>query len=360
MSIRDLPRPELAPVKIGAKEEIQGMSPRRAVHLVLAAALLASPFISPAVAEVKEVRIAKQYGIGYLPLMIMEHDKLLEKHVKAEGLSDTTVSWATFTGSAAMNDALLSGNLDFAAVGPPGIALLWSKTKGTPQEVKGLTSLTSMALFLNTRDPNVKSIKDLTGKNKIGLPAAKVSTMAIVLQMAVEKEYGPSNYDKLDYLTITRAHPDAMVALLSGKGEIDTHFTWPPFQFRELRTPGIHTILNSFEVTGGPATTVGMATPGRFRNANPKTTKAFIAALSEANEIIRKNPKHAAEVYLKVAKDSDTVENIIAMLEPDQFTITPTKMMLFAEFMHKVGTLKSKPDSWKDLFYPEIHHLPGS
>jgi NitT/TauT family transport system substrate-binding protein len=336
------------------------MSLRTAIHLLLASALLLPSSLAKAQTEASEVRIAKQYGIGYLPLMIMEHDKLLEKHIKAAGLPDATVTWATFTGSAAMNDALLSGGLDFAAVGPPGIALLWSKTKGTPQEVKGITSLTSMALFLNSRDPDVKSVKDLSAKNKIALPAAKVSTMAIVLQMAVEKEFGPGSYDKLDYLTITRAHPDAMVALLSGKGEIDTHFTWPPFQYRELKAPGIRTILNSLDVTGGPATTVGMAMPARFRTANPKTTKAFIAALEEANDIIRKQPKYAAEVYINVAKDRDTVENIVAMLEPEQFTITPTKMMLFAEFMHKVGTIKSKPESWKDMFYPEVHHLPGS
>jgi len=333
---------------------------RFAVYFALASGLLGSPMTANAQGEAKEVRIAKQYGIGYLPLMMMEHDKLLEKHVKAAGQTDVTVTWATFTGSAAMNDALLSGGLDFAAVGPPGIALLWSKTNGTPQEVKGLTSLTSMALFLNTRDPNVKSVKDLSTKNKIALPAVKVSTMALVLQMAVEKEFGPGTFDKLDHLTITRAHPDAMVALLSGKGEIDTHFTWPPFQYRELNTPGIRTILNSFEVTQGPATTVGIATPARFRNANPKTTKAFIAALEEANDIIKKRPAYAAEVYLKVAKDNDSVENIVKMLEPDQFTITPQRMMLFAEFMHKAGTLKVKPESWKDLFFPEVHHLPGS
>ncbi len=336
------------------------MSLRLAVYLVLAGLFFSSPTVANAQAEAKEIRIAKQYGIGYLPLMIMEHDKLLEKHVKVAGLSDASVTWATFTGSAAMNDALLSGGLDFAAVGPPGIALLWSKTNGTPQEVKGLTSLTSMALFLNSRDPNVKSIKDLSAKNKIALPAVKVSTMAVVLQMAVEKEFGPGTFDKLDYLTITRAHPDAMVSLLSGKGEIDTHFTWPPFQYRELKSPEVHTILNSVDVMGGLATTVGIATPARFRNANPKTTKAFIAALEEANDIIKKRPADAAEVYIKVAKDNDSVENIVKMLEPDQFTITPQKMMPFAEFMHKAGTIKVMPASWKDLFYPEVHHLPGS
>jgi NitT/TauT family transport system substrate-binding protein len=87
---------------------------------------------------------------------------------------------------------------------------------------------------------------------------------------------------------------------------------------------------------------------------------AFIAAMNEANEMIRKSPKQAAEIYLKVAGDRDTVENIREMLNPDQFTPTPQKMMLFAEFLHKVGTVKEKPSSWKDMFYVEAHSLPGT
>ncbi len=32
----------------------------------------------------------------------------------------------------------------------------------------------------------------------------------------------------------------------------------------------------------------------------------------------------------------------------------------YAEFMHKVGTIKEAPASWKDLFFPEIHDKAGS
>lgn len=338
------------------------MALRVAVYVLLAGAFLAGAATAKAQTEAGEVRIAKQYGIGYLPLMIIEHERLLEKHAKAAGLSDISVKWATFTGAGAMNDALLSGGLDLAAIGPPAIVLLWARTKGSPQEIKGVCSLTSMPLFLNTRDPNVTSIADLSAKNKIAIPAVKISTMAVVLQMASEKAFGAGNHDKLDHLTITRAHPDAMAALLSGQGEIDSHFTWPPFQYRELRTPGIRTILNSYDITAGPATTVAVAVaaPARFRNANPRTTKAFIAAMDEANAIIRSDARRAAEIYLKIAADRDSVESIVAMLNPGQFTTTPQRMMLFAEFLNKVGAVKEKPATWQDLFFPDAHNLPGT
>ena len=41
-------------------------------------------------------------------------------------------------------------------------------------------------------------------------------------------------------------------------------------------------------------------------------------------------------------------------------TMTPENTMKLAEFMLKVGTLKNKEGSWKDLFFPEVHNLPGS
>jgi NitT/TauT family transport system substrate-binding protein len=34
--------------------------------------------------------------------------------------------------------------------------------------------------------------------------------------------------------------------------------------------------------------------------------------------------------------------------------------MKYASFMAEVGSIKAKPESWKDLFFPEIHALPGS
>ena len=49
-----------------------------------------------AFAELKEVRIAKQYGISYLPLMLMEADQLFEKKAKEAGLDAIKVEWSTF------------------------------------------------------------------------------------------------------------------------------------------------------------------------------------------------------------------------------------------------------------------------
>jgi NitT/TauT family transport system substrate-binding protein len=34
--------------------------------------------------------------------------------------------------------------------------------------------------------------------------------------------------------------------------------------------------------------------------------------------------------------------------------------MTFVKFMHKVGRIKKKPASWKDLFFADAHGLNGS
>jgi NitT/TauT family transport system substrate-binding protein len=34
--------------------------------------------------------------------------------------------------------------------------------------------------------------------------------------------------------------------------------------------------------------------------------------------------------------------------------------MKFAEAMYRGGTIKNKPASWKDYFFPEVYNLKGS
>lgn len=325
----------------------------------VAMAISASAYMPQAYAEAKEIRIAKQYGIGYLPLAIMEHDHLVEKHAKAAGIEKLDVTWASFAGANVMNDALLSNSLDFAAVGTTSLPIMWSKTEGSRQEVKGACAIVSSPLFLNTRNPDVKSIRDLTDRDKIALPAVKVSIQAMILQMAAAQAFGEAQVNKLDRLTISRSHPDAMAALLSGTGEINGHFTWAPFQYRELKNPAVHTILNSFDVLGGSATTVVMLTTKRFHDENPKLYRAFLGAVAEATEIINNDKRHAAQVYLDTTKDKDTVENIVKMLGDPQvkYTTMPENISRFTDFMHRMGTIKKVPASWQDMFFPEVFSM---
>ena len=72
--------------------------------------------------------------------------------------------------------------------------------------------------------------------------------------------------------------------------------------------------------------------------------------------------KAAAEAYLRISKDKATAAEILAMLNDPNiiFTTTPQNVMKYVDFMYKVGSIKVKADSWKDLFFPNIHGAPGS
>jgi NitT/TauT family transport system substrate-binding protein len=312
-------------------------------------------------AELSEVTIAKQYGVSYLPFMVMERDKLLEKHARAAGLGEMTVNWRTFAGGSVMNDALISGNLQFASAGVPPFATLWEKTRGK-LNVKGVCAMSSLPSYLNTRNPQVKSIKDLSDADRIALPAVKVSNQAIYLQMATAKAFGIENYNKFDKLTVTMSFVDGMAALLSGTSEITTHFVSPPYAQQQLAKPGIRNILNSYEVMGGPATLIVVYTTEKVQKANPKTYAAFVAAFEEAVNAINRDKPAAAAFYVKETKSKDSADSVEKILnDPEvEFTMTPKSITTYTDFMAKVGSLKVKPASWKEMFFPNAHGLPGS
>jgi NitT/TauT family transport system substrate-binding protein len=238
---------------------------------------------------------------------------------------------------------------------------LWDKTKNNVQ-VKGVSAMTTYPLYLNVRNPNIKSIKDFTDQDKIVVPSIKVSTQAIMLQMAAAKAFGDANYGKLDPFTIGLSHPDGLVALTNKSGGVDAHFTSSPFHEQEMKLPGVHTLTTNYEILGGPATAVVIAASTKFRNANPKAYQAFYDALAEAIDTINKDKRAAAKVYLEQAKDTkDSVDDIYAMISASdyRYTLTPQKVGATADFMYKIGSIKTKPTSWKDVFFPEVHTLPG-
>src|SRR3954469_3770874 len=101
---------------------------KRLIAVVLAGAL--GPLLAGAAAA-QEVRIARQFSMGYLQFNVMEHEKLLEKHAAALGLKDVKIAWSIFNGPDAMNNALISDSIDIVAGGTPGLVTLWGRTKGT-------------------------------------------------------------------------------------------------------------------------------------------------------------------------------------------------------------------------------------
>jgi NitT/TauT family transport system substrate-binding protein len=327
---------------------------------LLAALAITSLAGTAASAEPRTVRIATQYGISYLPLTIMAEKKLLEAEGKKLGL-DLATDWVRFTGGPPMNEALISGNLDFASGGVGPMVTIWARTQNN-LKVKGVTSLNSMPLWLNTINPNVKTIKDFTEKDRIALPAVRVSMQAVILQMAAEKEFGPGQSHKLDPWTVSLSHPDGLAQMMSGKSEITGHFTSAPFMYTELEDSRVRRVLNSYDVFGGPHTFNVVWATEKLYKGEPKILEAFLAALRVAIKDINDDPAAAAALWVKADKSKLTpaqAEKIIRDKE-NTWTMTPQKVMDVASYMARAKMTPVTPTTWKDLFVENIHSLPGS
>ena len=267
---------------------------RRSLGILFALAAV----LAPLPAQTAEIRLARQFSMGYLQLNVMEQQKLIEKHARVLGVPDVKVSWVTFNGPAAMNEALLSGTIDIATGGTPGLLILWDRTKGTAQEVRAIAALSSQPFLLNTREPRITSLKEVKDSDRIAVPAVKVSIQAIMLQMAVAKTFGAGNFARFDPLTVSMPPPDATLALLSGGGEINMVFSVPPFQHQQLEKSGVTTVLNSYDVMDGPHAFTVAWTSARFREKSPVLYKALLAALEEATDIVNKDKRAAAALWI--------------------------------------------------------------
>lgn len=305
--------------------------------------------------------LGQQFGAFYVPLMAMERLKLVEKHLAAKGLADQKVRWTKLTGPAALTDAMLAGSLHFAAQGVPSLALLWDRTR-TGVGVKGVGNICDGNLWLNTRKPDIKSLKDFTDKDRIAVPSLKVSGAAIYLQMLAEKEWGPGQHARIDHIVVAMSHPDAVAALLNPNHEVGTHFATIPFAGIETKA-GMRTITTAYEIMGGQAGTLAFTTTEKFRRENPRTYEAVAAAFDEGLAWVNADKRQAARLYIEMANERKLTEDEMYALitAPDfDWTKTPNKISATTDFMFRIGLLKTRPASWKDLYMAEVHALPGS
>jgi NitT/TauT family transport system substrate-binding protein len=347
--------------KIGFIKPHEGRNKMRVQRTMLAAAFVLAGMTSTVRAEVSEVLLGQQFGAVYLPAMVMEHEKLVEKHLAAAGMGSVKVTWARLGGPAALNDAIISGNLHFACQGVPSMAVIWDRTRSTIG-VKALGSVANNNIWLNTRNPNIKSLKDFTEKDRIAVPSLKVSTQAIMMHIAAEQTWGRGNHAKLDHIIVALPHPEALAAVTSPNHEINTHFATSPFHENEMKA-GLRTVTTAYEIMGGTMTGLTFTSSEKFRGDNPKVFEAVAKAFDESLDWINSDKRRAARLYIEMTREKRLSEDDLFALfntKDMEYTKTPNNVGRMVDFLYSIGSVKAKPQSWKDLFFPEVHGLPGS
>lgn len=326
-----------------------------------AGALAVSPAMRVFAQQKSEITISRQPGILYMPTHIIEKNALIEKHAARLGVPGVTTKWLNFNSGGAQQDALLSANVDLINTGTGQLLLMWDRTKGG---VKGVTASSAAPLVLVSRDPKIKTLNDFTEGDRIAVPTIRISTQSILMQLAAAKMFGPDQWGKFDPFTVQMGHPDAYIALRNTVHEVKNHFAAPPFHHYALKNvPGAHVVTTSTEIIGGPLSQAQFMTTTKFADANPKIIEAVRAASEEAKTMIEKETKASVEIYKEITNDKTATEDILELLSQPgmmEWNLYPQGTMVFAAHLHRIGSLKTLPASWKDYYLPGIHDLPGS
>lgn len=330
--------------------------------ICLTAAALLSLASAPVCAEVDTVRIAMPYGLGYLPAYVVVDRHLIQQHAAAAGLGDIKVTLRNMASGPVTSDLILANDADIGMGGWGPAFIMWDKTSGA-NKVRGIMPLSGQSIVMLSIDPRIRTLRDFRDGDKIGISAIKVTDQAVTLQMAAVKEWGWDQRFRLDPLTVSVSNPDGMIALLSGQTEVKNHFTIVPFSVLEEESGKVHRVMTSDDyMTPGSSGSV-MYASARFHDPNPKLYAAVAAAFEEAIAFIGQDPKAAAEIYVNhepQKRDLSWVENIIRDPKQITYSSTPRGIKEHADFMYKLGTLKHQPESWKELFWENVHDHDGS
>ncbi len=311
-----------------------------------------------AVAEVSSVVIAFQNGWGYTPVMVMKEKGILEKHVKAAGIT-LNAEFKNLGSPAVIRDTILAGQTHYGVAGVPTLVQMNDKTNG---DIKAIGNTVSLPMYLNTTDETAKTICDLDKQGtKIALPTVKSSVQAVTLQIASKKLCGDAL--KLDKYTVSMTHPDGYAQLLTPNSEIKNHFTSPPFQYAEVEDGKgrVRTLLNSYDALGGPTSFVLFIGSEKFAKENPKVHEAITKAYTEAMEFTHKNRAEAAKIYYNYEKPKEQEADVVKQMSDKlvSFEMAPNHIGTYASFMNEVGSANKKID-WKAMSFPNLHNLNGS
>lgn len=289
--------------------------------------------------QLMKIRVAKQFGLVYAPLMVAEKIDFFSKY----GLK---VEWLTLGSGGAVREAMASNELDAAFMGIPPYLIGWDK--GLPAKIAA--GYCVMPVSLVTYDDNINGLKDIKPEHKIAVPSPG-SIQHILLSMALEKELGDPN--ALDDNLVALPHPDGAQAMLAKK-DVVAHFTTPPYLFEELEQPGYKVILDGFEAFGQDFNFNVALVTNHYHDNNPIGYAAFVQGLNDAMNWVNENKEKTAELLAPEFKIEK--EKLLKYLTAEgvNFTTAPYGLMGFAEFMKEAGYISKVPESLSEIAWENI------
>ena len=288
------------------------------------------------------VTIAYQPGLTDASLIVLKQRGTLEKQ-----FPHTTIQWRVFQSGAAVREAIIANQAQIGYAGVPPFLVGWDH--GVNWRI--LASLSREEAWLVTKNPRLKTLKDFTPADKIGV-AAPDALQAIMLREAAQKQLGNAHALDNNLESITSA--DGVQAVLNG--QLAAHFPTPPYSFQEAAAPGTHVILKSYDITGEASNDV-IGVPQTFYDQYPDFTKQLYQDLIDSTEFVNKHHDQAAQ-YLSQEQGGkpDAVQFQTWLDEPGMFfNTTPAHVLNYATFMKSIGLISKAPHSIKELELPLLN-----
>lgn len=286
--------------------------------------------------DAKTIKIARQFGLAYAPLTIMEEKNLI-------GLENENiqVEWVQLGNTAAIREAILTDELDVGFMGIP--PYLIGLENGMDWQV--FTGLSRAPLGLMTSQSRIEDLKDIKIDDRIALPQPG-SIQHILLAMAAQREIGTS--DAFDNQLVSLKHPDGVQMLTSG-ADINLHFTSPPYIFEEEKR-GMTQVLSGEEAFGGPFTFI----VGTIREQMAQDIDSVLAinnALEKAIKFMEENPDETLNI---LSKAYGIEKEVLMSYIYEEGMVYETEIkgmdtfidfMIDADYIHE--NIKDKPVIWE-------------
>lgn len=272
----------------------------RFASIVLIAALITLTGCQAVASESSEsnqqsaLKIARQFGLAYAPLTIMEHQQFIEKHAP-----EMDVEWVQLGNTAAIREAILTDELDIGFMGIP--PYLIGVENGMNWEI--FTGLSRAPLGLMTNQSDIHALGDIEASDRIALPQPG-SIQHILLTMAAKRELGDAK--AFDDQLVSLKHPDGVQMLLADS-EITMHFTSPPYVFQEA-SEGMTEVISGDDAFGGPFTFI----VGTLREEMTDKTETVLAvreALKDAMQFMQDNRSETVRILSEAYSiDADVLD----------------------------------------------------
>ena len=266
----------------------QPMITRQFVAATLVAAI--SMLATSAIAQ--EIKISRQYGLPYIPLVIMEQQQLLEKHVKRLNGSDVKISWSTVGTTTATIDGLISGQHRLR-IGRHHRCAARCGTRRSAARTRSRPSPASRRFPIRWSPTTGTSGRSRTSGRTIASPCPppRCRCRRSCCRWRRRRRSGPTSGRARRAHGVARRIRTRRSRSCRRRARSTRTSAIRRTASRSCRTPGVHAVLWSNDVTNGPSTTIEVVTAQRVMREHPQWVEAFLAAQEEANAYIAKNPR---------------------------------------------------------------------